>query len=302
MKEIVYLDTSFLHSFMAQVNQGLPVNFTREITDQQTSTTTDMKQEESTHDVSGKFSTGSVNIPFLFVTPSGEVTYKYTNKQKIDESYSLSQLDIGKEIISTQLHDNALNDFESYIDSRPDMLCCTDGEYSKYKLGKYIKIKATFSIFDVSYIRKMVNKDIMTKLMSLTEKLNDTPDESLTNDPGIQTAFEAFDFFTSYLQNALPSEVCLKQGKFFSPLKSEFLRNTSEDLIFKYGTSSKIEITVLGKLTREFIDFDLNMFKENGNFRELSTLTNQMMDSFVDEVNLMEKGDIIVSPVAIYFE
>lgn len=79
MKEIIYLNTDYLHSFMAQTNKGLPTSKTQEQSQQDSQTVTDTTKRTSTHQVQPEVKTGGVSIPFLAVSPSGSLSYQYRN-------------------------------------------------------------------------------------------------------------------------------------------------------------------------------------------------------------------------------
>lgn len=304
MKEIIYLDTSFLNSFIAQTNNGLPTNHVRELLEQETNTSIDATQRESSHEASGKASTGSISIPAVFSTPSGELNYKYNIKSKIDSSVSLSQLDAGKEIISKQLHDNALLDFESYLEENHRY--CTNLNFEAKQLGEFIKITHPFDIFDINYIRNLYKVDLLTELMTLNQippaHVKDKSKWKPRLEPGVEMGMKGFDLLFRYLSNIIPSSLCIKQGKFFSPLKEEYIRGNNSDIIFKYGTQSSLKITVIGKTTRIFDQFDIDMFSENGDLSKASIAINVFFQEVLDQIRLIKKGDIIVSPIAIYFE
>ncbi|AFC32114.1 hypothetical protein PM3016_5414 [Paenibacillus mucilaginosus 3016] len=303
MKEIIYLDTSFLHSFIAQLKEGLPTSHVREFLEQETQTTLDATQKESTHEVSGEASTGSVTIPQFFATPSGKGAYKYINKNRLDNSFTLSQLDAGKEIISKQLHDNALSDFEEYLND-DNVYCTTNDAFDKQiDIGKYIKIIHPFEIFDLSYVKKSLDVSIL-KEMALLANSGVVPAKNGQKklNPDVEKGMNSFDVILRFLTNILPSNLCIRQGNFISALKEKYVRETNSELIFKYGTKSSLKLTVLGKVTREFDEFDIDMFNKGGMFSHITESITGVTRQFIDEVKLIKKGDIIISPIAIYFE
>ena len=83
------------------------------------------------------------------------------------------------------------------------------------------------------------------------------------------------------------------------PLKSEHLRETAKELIFKYGEiGSSLRITMIGKVTREITTTAMPDFHNGNPFFEFP----QILSGVLGSLGLINSGDLIVSPVAIYFE
>ncbi|MBP1312356.1 hypothetical protein JOD82_005501 [Paenibacillus sp. 1182] len=298
MKEIIYLDTNFLNSFMAQTHRGLPSNSTHEQFEQDTRTDSSATKRQGTHDVTAQLNTGSVNIPFISVSPNGTVTYKYSANNQADEVFSLTQLEAGKEIISKQLHDNSLIEFENYLETINIETITNVNEPNLENLfGKYVKVSADFSIFDFDYLKSIADPNALIEVMKQTNPHAQSGDVEET-----KKMFELIGSFIEYLGNILPTNLFLRQGLFISPLKKEHLRESSSELNFKYGGGSKLQIHVLAKATRVFEDLNIDMFEGNSNLEQLSSMMSGVTEMILKTVSAIKKGDIILSPVAIYFE
>lgn len=297
MKEIIYLDTNFLNSFMAQTHRGLPSASTHEQFEQDTRTDSNSTKRQSTHDVSAQMNSGSVNIPFISVSPNGTVSYKYSNNAQADEVFSLTQIDAGKEIISKQLHDNSLIEFESYLEENgiETITEVSDVENLEDIMGKFVKVSATFSVYDLDYLKRVTNSDSLLDIMRLTQ--GDTDE---VND--MKKMFEMVAGLLDYLSRILPTNLFLRQGRFVAALKKEYLRESSNELSFKYGSGSKIRIHALAKVTREFDNLEVDMFDGDAKLKEMSGAMNGLSEMILSTVSAIKKGDIILSPVAIYFE
>ncbi|MCG7318684.1 DUF6414 family protein [Brevibacillus laterosporus] len=291
MKEIIYLDTGFIHSFVAQTNQGLPTLITNEITEQDTTAQGEGRESESEHNITAGAKGG---VPLVV---SGEANYKNRNKNKLSDSYTFTQLEAGKEIISKQLHDNALVELEKYLSEKNELFCSKE----RPVMGKYIILKEKFSLFDLNTLLKLYDKETIKEILSLMNPTNQNGKKAKLQ-PGPEKGLISLNIVIKYLYNILPSGSCLKQGDFISPLKVEYLRETIGDLIFKYGNQSQLEICVLGKVTQVFDKISLSMFENNSAFSEVASSTDQMLEALLGEVKLIKKGDIILSPIAIYFE
>lgn len=307
MKEIIYLNTDFIHSFMAQKFSGLPLNNTKEQSQQDSQTSSDTTKNASTHEAQGEVNSGSIKVPFIVAAPSGKVSYKYNNQRQSEETVSLTQIDAGKEIISKQLHDNALDDFEAHLNENSKLnVISIDGNGEEY-IGEYVKIVSTFTLFDLDHLKSLTAPEIMREMMLLgddviAEKNRKGHVVGKKLDAKVEYGIKSFDVILRYLSSILPTQLFLKQGKFISPLKSDFLRESSKELNFKYGENCEIEVTVLGRVTKLFDSFNAAIFEEGAQLKELTSAIDTVTDVVLSQVKSIKKGDLIISPVAIYFE
>lgn len=324
MKELIYLDTEFLHSFIAQKEGGLPTSADTETQEQRTET--DQKEEgyHSRSYIGGRGKTGDVNIPGIYNSPSAGIDLRFEPGKKNSESFALSELEAGKEIISKQLHDNALEEFEKHADEN-GILNNVD-PYEELHIGQYIRMKHSFGIVDFSFLQSAISQQLIDVMLgelpfeiklqkeqidandnlnkgqknlqkqNLDKKLNDAKNPLMKTFGHLENAF-------SYLSNILPTESFLKMANTISPLKDEFLRETSKNLYFKYANGqTENQVSLIGKVTRE-----MNLSKQNeelnpsGIFEGLSQMTDSI-DTLFGEIAVAEEGDFIISPIAIYFE
>lgn len=116
----------------------------------------------------------------------------------------------------------------------------------------------------------------------------------------IEKNVEFISIAIQYLENVLPTKIFLKQDRYISPLKLKYLRESSTELIFKYGKRSFIDATVVGKVTRIFDSLDATIL--DGSMNVTSYITKNIIDVALNSIMIIKKGDIIISPVAIYFE
>jgi hypothetical protein len=308
LKEIVYLNTDLINSFMAQKFGGLPINSTSEQSQQDSQGSIDMTKKASTHEVSGEAHSGSFKVPMFVASPSGKLSYKYNNFKQVEETISLTQIEAGKEIISKQLHDNALDDYEDFLIKNGSLSEVSSDSDGKLYLGKYIKITSPFSLLDLDYIRDLTEPTIMREIIGLSNDPLPKPankqgrNQSVRLDPETEKGVHGMDVILRYLSKTLPTQLYLKQGGYLAPLKLEYLRENSRELNFKYGDSPDIKITLVGRATKQFESFEADIFEAAGNFVTISKAANVMTDLIINELKTIKKGDTIISPIAIYFE
>lgn len=319
MKELIYLDTEYVHSFIAQSEGGLPTTVDTERTEEITEQNDKEINKGTESFIEGKFKLGELEIPLLFKSPTGEITAGIKPINNSSERVSLSQLESGKEIISKKLHDDALERFENNISKEGNLT----EELHEAKEGDFVKITSKFKIIDFGYLKKAFNGEKLIEFQFHdTEKELKSLEEELKKLEGKQKGLlktqlaamkkemeqkkkEQLDTFTflssglEYITDILPSESFLMADNIFVPLKDEFLRESSKDLTFKYGAfESRMKVNILGKITRIVDNVELPDFNGKFDFLQIGELVNFMLHS----VGVLNKGDYLISPIAIYFE
>lgn len=315
MKEIIYLDTGVLHSYIAQHYDGLPTETSNERGEEVRDTNEQEQGYKSGTSIEARLKSGKFEVPGFLKTPEGDLKFTWQPGEIISEKAVMSQTESGKEIISKQLHDNALEVFlennEFYAIDYPEIQ------------GKLIQCTSEFKIIDFSYLKSMIQPDALLEFMykEQEDKLSEIKkqiDYNKNNQEknklkALYTQFsnefsnqkkdlkDQFNFMAkaiNYLNDILPNESFMVLGKSLAPLKSEFLRETSKELMFKYGGSnSSIQVTMIGKVTNridsiEMPDLSINPFFEFP----------KILNSVLNPLGVINKGDLIVSPIAIYFE
>lgn len=102
----------------------------------------------------------------------------------------------------------------------------------------------------------------------------------------------------SYIIDILPTVSYLIGDNILVPLKKDYLREGSKDLTFKYGTSSGLEINILGKVTRVIDDVEIPDFNQDFDYMKIGEIVNFILNS----IGVLDEGDYLISPIAIYFE
>lgn len=278
MKEIIYLDKNIIHSFLAQIEDGLRTSINRESSEEIKSGAESEEGYKRGNSFEGIFNTGKFSIPAIFETPSGNMKIRIQPGAFESEKTSIYQTEFGKEIITRQLHDNALIQFEKYMDD--NNLIKQQPEI--YKIGDYIKIESNFKVFDIEFFSKLVNPKIISKftvmeqtakidnlkeeieLMVRTKKISkneaDIKKKQLNQQnkhiEGEQKKLEKeitdIQELVIYLREILSNSTFITAENFIIPLKQEYLRETPYDLMFKYSElETGLKISIVGKITRQ---------------------------------------------------
>ncbi|HFK1720375.1 MULTISPECIES: DUF6414 family protein [Bacillus cereus group] len=331
MKELIYLDKNFLHSFIAQTNDGLITSKNSEFQEQRTETHQESKGAQARGYFEVQGDTGKFDIPFVIKSPSAKATLRLAPGENHSESFTIADLEAGKEIISTQLHDNALNDFEKHFEEK-GLIKVIENSFSTPTLppGTYIKTTSSFTAMNFEVIEKIVGEKFLEisqlgfkeqKDKSIQEIENENNIKPAQKKAAIKAINEQFEkiqeaqsspikqikIMLEYINQTVPANAFLKMGKIFIPLKQDFLRESIDELTFKYGQNNpSIKATLIGKITRkishneaELPDFS-NVMSHNPHsvFNSILGLPLGVLGTF----NILTADDIVVSPVAIYFE
>lgn len=322
LKEFIYLDTNYLHSFMAQTNSGLPTLTNSEYQESEQKTSSTGQTADSTHNIVGEVSLGEFDIVFL-KSPSAKAQYSYSNKRGNNTAISLTQLEAGKEIISKQLHDNALGEFEVYLEEHQKLKIVDP--LSLIDPGEYVKVSGEFQIVDLSFYKRALSKTMINRFvikgiedqiqleLEKIEMEDLIPAQKKLKSKEIrnfgdkkkqenQEMFEIISDVIDYIVDLLPAHSYIKVGNFAAPLKPEYLRESSDELSFKYGSNSPIRITMIGKVTRVYDNLISSGVDPGTNIHAGMQLFSAAVEQFLMQTGLLKTGDLIVSPVAIFFE
>ncbi|MUG68669.1 hypothetical protein GNP94_22110 [Paenibacillus campinasensis] len=316
MKELIYLDTAFLHSFIAQQHKGLPISYSTEFQESETKSDTQGKSGELQNEVRAEFKTGEFSIPGILNSPSGTTEYKLGHTKSTNAAITLTQLEAGKEIISKQLHDDAFQQFEDYL--KENSLVTQVNDNHTWRNGEYVSLRKPFAIYDIAHIKNIFNPEGIGVAMEFAlsasiqherarleaaaekdfkSKLRGFEQSEKKEYEAIKKELGKFRQIIDYFESLLPSPTFIKSGNVICPLKHDNLRESASLLNFKYGQDEKIPINILGKYTRRFDQYvDLA-----STFGPIGEAINQF-DSVFEILGIIKKGDRIVSPIAIYFE
>ncbi|MEK5272596.1 hypothetical protein NSR00_17945 [Aeribacillus sp. FSL K6-8394] len=314
MKEIIYLDTGVIHSYIAQQFDGLPTETSNERGEEINDTNEKEYGYKSGTSLETKIKSGKFEIPVLLKTPEGELKLTLQPGRFSSEKAVISQTETGKEIISKQLHDNALETFiknnEFYSTEDPNIE------------GKFVKCVSEFKIIDFKYLKNILQSDKLLEFMFieqeeemkkmkndvdqdngkhktiLREALNHYRSELSNSKKIMKSQLDFIEKAISYLNDILPTESFMIMRDAIAPLKKEYLRETAKELMFKYGaSSSSIHVTIVGKVTNKIKSVKIPDLTKDP-FFEFPNIINAVLHP----LGVINEGNLIISPIAIYFE
>lgn len=317
MKEIIYLDTGVLHSYIAQYSGGLPNSSSHEQTQEVKDSYEQNEGYNSRSSIRAIINSGKVEIPLIFSTPEGTIEGVFQPGKLASEKAIMSQTESGKEIISKQLHDNALEEFEGYLSDKELIHNLTDEEIE----GKFIKITSSFKIIDFVYLQKIIQPDKLTELMFKNEQdeIEKMKNENhKTTDAKLKASqkaliqqiqnklkqqhvhykdlFTFFDKSLNYLNDILPTNSFIKMNTVIAPLKENYLRENTSELMFKYGGNTKVTATMIAKVTSKITSVEIPNIEKEPLFEFPKILV-----GVLNPLGVIDQGDVVVSPIAIYF-
>ncbi len=217
---------------------------------------------------------------------------KKGESETLNDTFTLTQTEAVKELITRQFHDNSLDVLIDHLTTNNRLKPASN---TNLKNHQYVLTEGSFDLMDIDHLKSFADKDFLEmidKSMSSKEK-----NERVQKSPFPITDFNKMIHVTSLF---LPTELFIRQGKFIVPLSKEYLRESSRIFSFKREDGEKIKI--LGKVRRQIvnIDFDLNL-KSFGMFDVIDGIES-MAEGLLAQLGVLEKGDYVISPIAIYFE
>lgn len=320
MKEIIYLDTEIMNSMLAQLDEGLVNSFSLENTSQETNGETTQSTRTSSGGLNArvKVSTG--------ILPGGSLNFGGRKDAGGSESegYTTTFLEGQKDILNKAFHDHALNILINKLQVNELLTMNKD-----MKEGDFFLLESTFKFYDFDLLTKSLNIDVLKNLMLFGvthENGNMTYEEAkkIVNKqkPNVQereklaaarSIVATHDSFTPILQlyeqlnalghfaSGLLSELALiKAEKNIGLLKKDCLRESAESLSFRTDNTRKAKmlLRVIGKKNDVYDGTSAILFAEN----DLDMIPNVMLDIILGSFNILQKNDMMVTPIAVYYE
>lgn len=313
MKEIIYLDTPFIHSYLSQKFGGLPTNTSKEFQEQKTETdstgTTNTKGSSKQIDLSS----GEIDLLSLLKSPSAKAFYNANSIKGTSENFTLSMLDSNKELISMQLHDNALTNFEEVICELDTFKEISDSNISSINVGDIVKSNSPFTILDLSDMELLLEDgfvdvllhdqitELNDKLPTMTENIQKVKKKELEKQKNdLSAQYNHFKKMIQYLKRIMPADAFIYSNAIMAPLNSLHLRESTRMLNFKYGTLPQRTITIIGKVTK------INNNKSIANQSKILGSDffglNGMGTTILESIGIIQKNSVIITPIAIYFD
>lgn len=266
-KEIIYLDSIELNSILAQLDQGV----------------IDSKQTNS--------SSGSDKVKGTKQAASAGVNFG-------------AKIGIDSELTATESQNEAVSEsiniyFKDYQLNRLLQKAETNSLFSETtEEGKLIKITGTFDIFTPELL-KNIDVDTLIDVMRFTNK-EMTRDDLREN----KKNFKNIVSFGSMMENFLPDSTVIKINNSVSLLENSNLRSKIGQLTTFFGTSRKITMvgivdSIVNNGQREM---DALGAKLEESIKTIGYFNVAFQDTMLEAMNLTEKGDMVVKPIALYFE
>ena len=296
MKEIIYLDTKIVNSFLAQQNSGLITKLVNE--DAESDSRTEGTTEQTT-------TSSGIGLSAL-LKASGE--YSSTNLDSYNFVFSKSN----KNLVETALDDYSLDLLITGLEAKELI------KHSDYQDGDLISVSGELTVFNFEQLAEtsdleeieflLPGYDEFKSLQSELRKIKGK-DKHLPKNKQIQKElsrnswnnFEMMKHVSSYLTKLLPETNLIKISNTFSILPIEFLRVQSVQLSFMQLGKRKIKMLGICSSTfDEQIPSDFSHMKDSNLMLKYAptTILNIMLGSF----GMVNKDDHLVRPIAIYFE
>ncbi|KMK98182.1 hypothetical protein VL05_18980 [Bacillus stratosphericus] len=319
MKEIVYLDTELVNSILAQIDQGI-------ITDYAQHDDTQKSLSSGTRDSSGKSATlafnasgGSGWLPGVNIGLSGNIGGK-SDAMSLD---SETLLEGHKDILNKSFHDYSLVLLLEKLKSG-NLLMSNQDELHE---GDLYFGEGPFTFFDFELLSNALNPDALETFMlyeddqsiknveeaeNIIKKAKGTKqDPTLIKEAKnmvekrkelspILNLYSTLDILSSYSSKILGGHSIIKSETNIGLVKKEYLRESPESLSFR-GNNGK-NIKFLARIIRKKDEVYDGTGLETISPDQLHEVPNFMLDIVLGSFNIIKSGDLLVTPIAIYFE
>jgi hypothetical protein len=321
MKEIIYLDTDLINSMLAQLDEGIINSFSLEENTQESETEGQQTARGKKAGIKGhvKLSTG--------ILPGGELMLGSNLENNGNElsSTSTTMLEGQKDILNKAFHDYTLDILqeklveEGLLNSGPD-----------FKEGDLHLGEDTFKFIDFDLMKNVIDHQALKEIMMFTENspildLNEAIEiiqrkrkgKQLPTDQNkvemaeimqeryesllpVINLFKVLETFNGYAAKTFGDSAIIKAGNKIGFLKKNFLKDSSVALSFRTDKSRNVKFLVRIIGIKETVYNELNMPKLGTN--DLDKIPNMIFDVLLGTFDIITPGDVLVTPIAIYFE
>lgn len=317
MKEIIYLDTDIMNSMLAQLDEGLINSFSLEQSNQESESAEQQSSRGKNAGLNGSIIAGSD----LF---GGKLQLGASLGNNGNESTreTHTMLDGQKDVLNKAFHDHALEVLTSKLVEN-DLLCGDD----KLQEGDLYLGESTYRFYDFNLIKKAMDHNIMENILHLSiedseisyeqaikivNRKNPTSRDREMMDEAqrvidahqqskpVINLFQQMNMFSSFASNLLEDLTVIKTNNNIGLLKKKYLRESVEALSFRTDNRRKVKflVRVIGKKTKVFNGYNFPDLGES----DLDLIPNMMLDIILGSFKIIEKDDLIVTPIAIYYE
>lgn len=314
MKEIIYLDTEIINSLLAQLDEGLVSSFILESSNQET------QGEESQTSFSKnaglkagmKLSTG--------ILPGGSVNFGLNSGDEGIESEKVNSsiLEGQKDILNKAFHDYSLNLLLENLTS--NNLINSDQNFFE---GNMYSIECDYKLYDFELIKRASDTKLLSEFFMISNNKTDLTleeaeliiknkkspaDELAKANQVIATKrlnrshvhnYRKSEIFGILGDNLLGDTVIIKANNILALANKDLLRISSTNLALSNPSrKANILFRVISKKDHLFVEENVRSIQSD-HFRLLPTV---MLDIILSSLNIIEQGDVLVTPIAIYYE
>lgn len=313
MKEIIYLDTDMMNSMLAQLDEGIVNSFSLEQSNQRSETAGSISTRGKKATIKGSLNFGVASLVSTMGNEGGE---------SANESQTI--LESQKDVLNKAFHDHALAVLENKLIEGDHIF---HGENEMIKEGNIILDESGYRFYDFDLIKRSMDPNFLENIflseiketgMSLEEahklvkkgKLTAHEREKLPLAQSIVDdynqakplidLFKQMNMFSNFATNLLSDLTLIKTNNKIGLLKRRYLRESTEALSFRTDATRHVKCLarVIGKKEIVYNGDNLPELQEN----DLDLVPNMMLDIILGSFSIINKGDFIVTPIAIYYE
>lgn len=304
MKEIIYLDSEMVNSYLAQLDSGLMERFMKSLAMAKT------EQEEASE---GGTTTGSLGLSGTGVSQAN------TTSTKNSIVYSSTNTELNQIIF----HDYAL-------DILIDKLGSSNAISNKYNDGEFVLIKGEFRIYDFERLKASTSPDIMSLFddskehnKKIDSQISQAKKSSLPKNEknkilanlqsqkkptknSIMEHMNPIHSFAKFSNAIFPGYCLIRINNLVCLCPKSSMRVTDATLTLL--NESNRSITVLGVTIAKFDSERIPKYMDGSNQTSLSTIEiassvpNMLAGLMLLSMELCEADDYFIRPIAIYFE
>lgn len=319
MKEIIYLDTDIMNSILAQLKEGLITGFSQEESSQSSETAGQQSIRGNKAGFTSNLRIGTGMLPGAELRIGGN----YGGEGTEGENSSTTFLEGQKDILNKAFHDYALELLTHELKQNELLV----ENYEDLKEGSLYLGESSYRFYDFNLLKKSMDYNFMSEMMlhdvshldlsyedskKLIAKKNPTAADREKLEMAQQiirvneqaqpiiNILKQLNTFSTFASNLLEDLTVIKMGKNIGLLRNKNLRESIEALSFRTDKSRKVKyiMRVIGKKDVVFNGKNFSLIRE----QDLDIIPNMMLDILLGSFKIIEQGDLLVTPIAIYFE
>ena len=275
MKEFIYLDTDYLTSALAQLNNGKILTYSNE----GATTSTDESKKTSSNQNTSKVNFGLPKV----------IGVNFGNDKTSEDSSAFIDIKSAKEIITKTFDDNAFDILLEYIQKSDEV------SDSNYKDGDFVVLNNEYKLIDFDFLLTLLGDDFIELYINSAISNNKIEKSKENNFRSAQKKYyKELRKNLERFKKLVPSSTLLYTNNILLPVKKEFLRDSFEDISFKYK-----RINFLARITRKF-----EYIKYENDSNMLINAVDYMMTSILKSfhIDIIDNETYIATPIAIYIE